>query len=230
MALHRYRRDELENSLNKGALWAVTYGDLMSFLMIFFLLLYTFSIAKADKTKSRKYEESLQEIQKAFGGKIDKEKLQKARIKEEEEKMAKRLQKKMGEKKQASFVEMETDEKKIRLMLSESILFDSGKSKLKLSAKKVLSDIIGEFKDMPNEILIEGHTDNLPMKNGKYRSNWELSTGRAYSVIMYMKKMGIQPDRMACIGYGEYRPITKNRTPKERAKNRRIEISFVKTE
>ncbi len=230
MGLHRHRRDELDNALNKGALWAVTYGDLMSFLMIFFLLLYTFSIAKADKTKSRQYEESLAEIQKAFGGKIDKKKIEKAYIQEEEEKLGKRLQKKMQEGKSSNFIQMETDEKKIKLMLAESILFDSGKSRLKLSAQKVLSDIVGEFKNMPNEILIEGHTDNIPMKNGKYHSNWELSTGRAYSVIMYMKKMGINPARMACIGYGEYRPITKNRTPAERAKNRRIEISFVKTE
>jgi len=66
--IYRNRRDELENQLNKGALWAVTYGDLMSYLMIFFLVLFSFSIAKSDKAKSRKYEESLANIQQAFGG------------------------------------------------------------------------------------------------------------------------------------------------------------------
>jgi len=77
--IYRNRRDELENQLNKGALWAVTYGDLMSYLMIFFLMMFSFSISKTDKTKNRKYEESLANIQKSFGGKTDAKRLDRAK-------------------------------------------------------------------------------------------------------------------------------------------------------
>ena len=90
MAIHRQRRDDLENQLNKGALWAVTYGDLMSYLMIFFLVLFSFSIAKTDKTKSRKYEESLVNIQKAFGGKADTKRVERAKVMEQEDSVADR--------------------------------------------------------------------------------------------------------------------------------------------
>ncbi|MFH1619423.1 MAG: flagellar motor protein MotB, partial [bacterium] len=85
MAIYRSRREELENQLNKGALWAVTYGDLMSYLMIFFLVLFSFSIAKTDKAKSRKYEESLGNIQKAFGGKANQKRIDRATAQENEE-------------------------------------------------------------------------------------------------------------------------------------------------
>ena len=85
MGIYRSRRDELENQLNRSALWAVTYGDLMSYLMIFFLVLFSFSIARDDKAKSRKYEESLANIQSAFGGKADLQRLERAMAKEQEE-------------------------------------------------------------------------------------------------------------------------------------------------
>lgn len=227
MAIHRFRKEELENELNRGALWAVTYGDLMSYLMIFFLILFSFAIAKSDKTKAKKYEESLSQIQKAFGGKADAARLEKARMQAEEQAMESRLREKMSESK---FVQVESNSKKIKLVLTDAILFDSGRAVVKEKAQKVLSDIAVELQKMPNEVVIEGHTDNVPIKGGKYSSNWELSMARAYSVIGYMEKLGIAPQRLAGLGYGEYRPLTPNTTPEERAKNRRIEISLTKTE
>ncbi|OGS47853.1 MAG: hypothetical protein A3J79_12065 [Elusimicrobia bacterium RIFOXYB2_FULL_62_6] len=228
MAIHRFRRDELENELNRGALWAVTYGDLMSYLMIFFLILFSFAIAKGDKSKAKKYEESLSQIQKAFGGKVDPARMEKARKQAEEQDVESRLREKMtgGSK----LVQIESNAKKIKLVLPDAVLFDSGRAELKDNAKKVLADIAGELQNLPNEVVIEGHTDNLPIKGGKYTSNWELSMFRAYSVVDYMEKLGIAPQRLAGLGYGEYRPITANATPEERARNRRIEISLTKTE
>jgi len=230
MAIYRHRRDELENELNKGALWAVTYGDMMSYLMIFFLILFSFSMAKDDKSNVKQYEESLNQIQKAFGGKVDVKRMEKARLQSNEQDMENRLREKMNNQQFSKFVQIESNSKKIKLVLTDAILFDSGRAELKENAKKVLADIAGELKNMPNEVLIEGHTDNVPIKSGQYTSNWALSMSRAYSVVDYMQKLGIAPERLAGLGYGEYRPLTANATPEERAKNRRIEISLTKTE
>ncbi len=229
--IYRNRRDELENQLNKGALWAVTYGDLMSYLMIFFLVLFSFSIAKTDKTKSRKYEESLINIQKAFGGKLDKKRVERAKVQEQEDTVADKIKQSMENNQMSSLVQIDSNEHRVKLVLTEAVLFDSGRAELKERAKEVLKPIVEELKKLPNDVLVEGHTDNVPIHKGRYATNWELSMARAYSVIKFMQEeTGMDPKRLAGIGYGENRSVAENTTLEGRAKNRRIEISLLKTE
>ena len=230
MAIYKQRRDELENQLNKGALWAVTYGDLMSYLMIFFLVLFSFSIAKTDKTKSRKYEESLGNIQKAFGGRADSRGLERAKARENELQVERNLKETMQTDDLANLVHIQSNERKVKLVLTEGVLFASGKADLKEPAKQVLAPIAAELKKLPNDVLIEGHTDNVPIKKGRYSSNWELSMARAYSVLQFMQEQGLSARHLAGIGYGENRPVGDNATIEGRAKNRRIEISLMKTD
>lgn len=230
MSIYRGRRDDLENQLNKGALWAVTYGDLMSYLMILFLVLFSFSIAKSDKSKARKYEESLSSIQKVFGGHVDQKRIEVAKAKENEENMVTKLQETVQTESLQKFVQLQVSEKKVKIVLTEGVLFDSGRAELMENAKKVLQPLIEELKNLPNDIVIEGHTDNVPIKGGKYVTNLELSMARAYSVIEFMEENGISSKHLAGIGYGENRPLTDNSTPENRARNRRIEISLMKTE
>ena len=225
MGVYRSRRDELENHLNRGALWAVTYGDLMSYLMIFFLVLFSFSIAKTDKAKSRKYEESLANIQRAFGGKADVQRLERAMAKEQEEAAGEKLKESVS----SSLVQVEQTEKKIKLVLTEGVLFSSGRADLQDRAKEVLKPIVDELKKLPNEVVVEGHTDNVPIRSGRYSTNWELSMARAYSVISYFEELGMDKKRLAGIGYGENRPVAENTPFDGRARNRRIEISLMKT-
>jgi len=228
--IYRSRRDELENQLNKGALWAVTYGDLMSYLMIFFLVLFSFSMAKTDKVKSRKYEESLVNIQKAFGGKLDPAQAERARIKEQEDNVADKLKATMESNQMSNLVQIDSNERRVRLVLTEAVLFDSGKADLKARAKEVLTPIIEELKKLPNDVLVEGHTDIVPIHKGLYATNWELSMARAYSVIKFLEESGMNPRKLAGIGYGDNRPTADNATPQGRALNRRIEISLLKTD
>lgn len=228
--IYRNRRDELENQLNRGALWAVTYGDLMSYLMIFFLMLFSFSIAKTDKSKSRKYEESLVNIQKSFGGKSDEKRLERAKAQENESKMESNLKESMQTNDLSKLVQIQSSERKVKLVLTEGILFASGRADLKEPAKQVLAPIAAELKKLPNDIIIEGHTDNVPIKSGKYSSNWELSMARAYSVLEYFSQQGIPARHLAGLGYGENRPIGDNASVEGRARNRRIEISLMKTD
>ncbi|GAB4031884.1 MAG: OmpA family protein [Elusimicrobiota bacterium] len=230
MPLYKKRKDDLENELNKGALWAVVYGDLMSYLMIFFLVLFSFSVAKSDKTKNRKYEESLANIQKVFGGIENKERIEKAMAIEKESVFVEKIKETTVDENMKNFLKIEQSEKKIKLVLTDAVLFDSGKAVLKERAKEVLLPIIEELKKIPNDIIIEGHTDSLPIKGGRYATNWELSMARAYSVIEFMQLYGLETKRLAGIGYGDNRPVAENTTSEGRAKNRRIEISLIKTE
>ena len=228
--IYRSRRDELENQLNKGALWAVTYGDLMSYLMIFFLVLFAFSNSKIDKEKSRQYDKSIANIQKAFGGKVDPKDLARALAMENEAKVVSNLRESMQTMELKNLVQVLSNERKVKLVLTEGVLFGSGQADLKDPAKKILAPIAAELKKIPNDIIIEGHTDNVPIKGGKYASNWELSMARAYSVLIFFTSQGIAPKHLAGIGYGENRPIGDNSVSAGRAQNRRIEISLMKTD
>jgi len=130
----------------------------------------------------------------------------------------------------SSLVQIQSNARMVKLVLTEGVLFASGRADLKEPAKKVLAPIAAELKKIPNSIIIEGHTDNVPIKHGKYSSNWELSMARAYSVLLFLSGAGINAKQLAGMGYGENLPVGDNATSEGRAKNRRIEISLVKTE
>jgi len=133
-------------------------------------------------------------------------------------------------------LKQEIDDKSVRLEMAEKglaiiflteVLFDSGKSDIKQEAFPPLDKIAGVLKDNVEDrnIGIEGHTDNEPIKHSKWKSNWELSTSRATSVLHYLvDTRGINPKRVAAIGYGEYRPVASNDTVEGKRQNRRVEI------
>jgi len=107
------------------------------------------------------------------------------------------------------------------------VLFDSGKDKLRSEAPAKLDKIGGVLtttvKDL--NIGIEGHTDNVPIKYSGWKSNWELSSARALSVLHYLlESQGITPGRLSATGYGEHHPVDTNDTKEGRQKNRRVEI------
>ena len=232
MKIRRARSEDLENDLNRGALWAVTYGDLMSYLMIFFLVLFAFGASKSGKAaeEGRKYQETLVKIQKVFGGKGSSESLERATKREKEETMVSQLKEAMDKQNLSQYAKLETWDKKIHLTLADAVLFDSGQDQLKSGSQKLMKEVALQLKTLPNPIVIEGHTDNVPVRGGRYRSNWELSMARAYSVLRYFEEQGVASARLSGIGYGEHRPVSDNVTPQGRAKNRRIEINLLRTD
>jgi chemotaxis protein MotB len=134
------------------------------------------------------------------------------------------LKKKLGK-----IATVEVKEEEIVINLPSPVLFDLGKAELKDEAKAVLHEVAQSLKLMNNDIVVEGHTDNLPIYGGKYKSNWELSAARAFAVRDYLITYeGINERRISCVGYGEYRPIAPNDTEENRAKNRRIEIKIIR--
>ena len=111
------------------------------------------------------------------------------------------------------------------IRLNDTMLFDPGSAIIKPQAKVTLDKIAGTLEKCKNPILIEGHTDSMPIQNERFPSNWELSTARATNIIKYLTQShGFPPGRLSAVGYGEYMPIEKNTTPQGRAKNRRVDI------
>lgn len=110
--------------------------------------------------------------------------------------------------------------------MDHSILFGSGRADLKRSVAVSLKKIAGALQNFPeNSIQIEGHTDNVPIHNDRFPSNWELSSARALAVLRnFTEKLDIDPRRLSAVGYGEYQPLAPNDTPENRRQNRRVDI------
>ena len=136
--------------------------------------------------------------------------------------LEKSLSKEISEQK----VSLGIEEKGLVITFVDSVLFDSGKTKLRSAASKILDKVVKVCRRQvaDREIGIEGHTDNQPIKYSGWKSNWELSTARATSVLHYLVKKGISPERLSATGFGEFRPVTTNKTAEGRQKNRRVEI------
>ena len=111
------------------------------------------------------------------------------------------------------------------------MLFDTGSAIIKPQAKATLDKISLSLAKFQNPVLIEGHTDSMPIRSEKYPSNWELSTARATNIIKYLTEVRkFPPGRLSAVGYGEYMPVEENTTPQGRAKNRRVDIIVLSSE
>jgi chemotaxis protein MotB len=124
-------------------------------------------------------------------------------------------------------VKLQMQDKGLVITVVGDLLFDSGKAKIRNEGFSVLNKVALVLKkDVPDlNVGIEGHTDNQPIKHSGWKSNWELSTARALSVLHYLvNEEDISPSRLSAIGYGEYRPVASNDNAEGRKTNRRVEI------
>lgn len=180
-------------------LWLVSYADFMTILMIFFLCMYGYSaLAKAAAAKIRM-------------GQVD-----------QFSDMVTSLKKDLGHS-----ISIEDSAGKTVVQLQSEIFFNSGEAFLKESpvAFDRLVSVIAQSNGL---VIVQGHTDNRPIVGGRYRSNWELSAARAFSVIEALKNKGIPESRLSAWGFGEHRPVASNSDELGRQKNRRIEIVLLK--
>ncbi len=137
------------------------------------------------------------------------------------------LEQKLGQEIKDKQIKLQMMEKGLVITVVGDLLFDSGKSKIRPEAHSLLDKVSEILKDNMAQfnVGIEGHTDNVPIKLSGWKSNWELSTARALSVLHYLvNDQGIAPERLSAIGYGEYRPVDSNETADGRKQNRRVEI------
>ncbi|MDP2923043.1 MAG: OmpA family protein [Candidatus Omnitrophota bacterium] len=135
-----------------------------------------------------------------------------------EESLAKEIQDKQ--------ISLAMQEKGLVITVVSEVLFDSGKAKLKPESLPTLDKVAKILvENVPeNNINIEGHTDNEPIKHSKWRSNWELSAQRALSVLEYLESKGVDAERLSASGYGQYQPVASNDTREGKQLNRRVEI------
>jgi chemotaxis protein MotB len=135
------------------------------------------------------------------------------------------LEKFMGEKKAQDKVSVEITRRGLVISLKEAGFFDSGSAAIKPTAYELLNKIAEALQPFGNEVSLEGHTDNIPMRSAAFPSNWELSTARATSLAHYfIEKQNFTPEKIAVIGYGEYRPVADNSTEEGRRQNRRVDV------
>lgn len=203
--------------------WTIIYSDLMTNLMLFFLMLFALTrLSGDDKNKI------FQSLKKDFTTVQEKAKFREILKVEKETKdsISEVLSRISGI---SGFVKVNISEKYIKMRLPNPVLFDVGQSRLKKEGMEVLDQLIEILKPIHHEIVVEGHTDNQPLRETSYFfSNWELSGIRALSAAEYMISQGIEPRRVSCIAYGPYRPLVSNDTRENRNKNRRIEINIVR--
>jgi len=209
------------SKVEDNPLWMVVLSDIMTNLMLFFLILYVFNIQGNTGMAA------------AFASGFDKEHAEKQKEKKamevlqkyEEEDVAKKLEEEMKRSGLQDMAEVQMTEKQIRINIAAPVLFSSGKAVLSASSSEILGAVARILIRLPNDIIVEGHTDSIPVRSGDYATNWELSAARADAVLeLLASKYGIPQARMIAAAYGEYRPVATNDTAEGRARNRRIEI------
>jgi chemotaxis protein MotB len=231
-------RDEAPpiNDEEEGApAWVVTFGDLMSLLLCFFVLLLSFS-----ETDRNKYRVVSGSVRNAFGIQRQKPVFESpkgskmiarefdqaillTKIEEVVKEIIHELDNEYEELK--GFVEVEAEENKVTIRMMGEATFDTGKADLKSNFLPLLLKIGEVLGKTRGEIIIAGHTDNVPLAGGHFGSNLGLSMARAGSVAEFLLRSStIDPKRLSTMGFGEYRPLTTNDTAEGRQKNRRVEI------
>ena len=217
------KNDYYSNSKDYLNRWVISYADFVTMLLALFMVM--FAVSGNNSTEISNV------IKKQFNITADKnitviENQEKPKIQEiktdKNEELYQNLKQKFDKDTSLSVVK---ENRGIIIRINDTMLFDEGSAIIKSGAKSVLTKIASELNDIDNPILIEGHTDSIPIKNEKYPSNWELSTARATNIIKYLTENKLlNPRRLSAVGYGEYMPIATNETKDGRAKNRRVDI------
>lgn len=219
--------------------WMVTYSDLVTQLLAFFVLLFSISVIDVQRFQSlisafrasvgildmgRSFEQrtlvgsppvAIAPTPVPSGNRLT---LQLQQVMQE-----------LAEQLEAgglpSSVELVPEERGLVVRLAERVLFDLGKADLRPDSRRVLDVLAGVLARIPNPVRVEGHTDNLPIRNERFPSNWELSTARATTVVRYfVEHHRLDPRRFSAAGYGEYHPLVPNTSDANRQKNRRVDV------
>jgi len=128
---------------------------------------------------------------------------------------------------EAGDLEIETTDDTVIVRIKENASFPSGSADMQQAFEPVLNRIADELSNGDDRIVVTGYTDDVPIRSGRFRSNWDLSAARAVSVLMSLRDDGIAADRLSARGMGENNPIAPNDSPAHRALNRRVEIALV---
>jgi chemotaxis protein MotB len=228
MATERRKRPRIDISPPSSPLWMTTFSDMSTLLLTFFVLLLSYSTVTMEK-----FQGAMSSMKDAFGVKSELKQIQATY----EQKLAQRY-KNMNEKLEQieqtleknqlqEQVRVNVQETGIHIRFGDNVLFGLGEAELRPEILPILGKILETINDGYKEILVEGHTDDIPISTERFPSNWELSSARALSVVRYFHdQQGISAEKLVAVGHGEFRPVAANDSPDNRAKNRRVEVFF----
>ena len=191
--------------------WIFTYGDMVTLLLVFFVLLLTF--CKTDIEKFKSVAESFKPTPPGSPFFLSGQPSVLEQLAQQAETV---------EIPQENFVTL--DDRGVVVSFKDSALFGPGSAELLPTAIDSLSRFVKFLYALPNDIVIEGHTDDQRISSAQFPSNWELSSARASAVARYLQAEGIKGDRMTVLGFAEFRPRFLNDSPQKRALNRRIDV------
>ncbi|GAB3065438.1 flagellar motor protein MotS [Virgibacillus ainsalahensis] len=234
--------------------WMVTYSDMVTLILVFFILL--FSMSQIDQIKFDAVSDSFQnrmifdfqpspvpmenptentsdresgELSNEFETPTDlpdrNDRDDSAQQEDSLDALMQNVERYLNENDLNNVITASRTKRGVILVLQESILFHSGEANILESGEPFLNRIGTLLNDIPNDIRVEGHTDSKPMLSYRYPSNWELSGARASSVVRYLvEKNDVYQERFSIVGYGETEPLVPNTNPDNMSKNRRVEI------
>jgi chemotaxis protein MotB len=207
--------------------YLITYADLITLLLGLFILLYT-----ASNLDAQKYEKMVNAIGNVFGGTTQTIKVipdSEIPITPPLGNLKSDINSLIEKNNYTSSIKLEENSRGVTIHILEDIVFPSGSAELKKSSKIVLQQLAAIIKKLPNDIRIEGHTDNVPISTAQFPSNWHLSVSRALSTAYYlMTEQGLDPEKLSIVGFSEYKPLDSNENLSGRATNRRVDIIIIK--
>jgi chemotaxis protein MotB len=231
----RKREPESEHGGGGMERWLLTYADLITLLLIFFVIMYAMS-----SLNKAKFDQLVQMLSLAFGGQhsvvqmynngVMEKNFFPSQVRTKEQKnlyvnAVSQLQKEI----QSKEVRVTADKRGIVISLSSDFFFRSGSADLNDSIYGVLNRLSNILQTIPNDVRIEGHTDNVPIVPAgplavRFPTNWELSSQRAVNVLKVFEKRGLERTRISATAFADTHPVNSNDTPEGRALNRRVEI------
>jgi chemotaxis protein MotB len=236
--------DEHEEHIDES--WLIPYADILTLLLALFIVLFA-----ASSINISKYDAIMKSFKSELTGtKIENKNTGLSPVKKtiskpqatttntappasqnndpELDALKQKLEKYIADNHLQAIVTLGDTKRGIEISLKDYILYDSGKADLKESSFKTLNAIVGLIQTVPNPISIEGHTDNVPIGNAAFASNWELSSARAASVLHYFESKNVADSRLQFTGYGEFKPLFPNDTKEHRQANRRVNIVILR--
>jgi len=233
------RKPRPEDKQISCPLWMGTWGDMISLLFCFFVLLFAMSTIDAQKFEKlaislrgslgvMKGGRAQEEASNQFGGESGREPGSAPRYELDIRSVARTVESYLKNEGLEKSIQLRVNQRGITVSMSDQFMFDSGSAELKPAAKRTLSMIAGLVRDISPAVAVEGHTDSDPLQGGIYRNNWGLSAARSASVVTWLEEDGkYDPVALQIVGYGSARPIVPNDTAANRSLNRRVDIVFL---
>ncbi|MEC1263046.1 flagellar motor protein MotS [Bacillus swezeyi] len=225
----RHERRKRESG-RKSSNWIITFSDLITLILVFFILLFSMSQIDLNKFKA-----AVGSFQDRADGESATEQTDRGRDQhakkaaDSQDDLLKKINDYIEKNQLSGLITAKRDERGVILVLQEAVLFDSGKADIKDQAYPLLHKIAVLLKTVSNPINVEGHTDNRPISTYRFPSNWELSAARASTVIGYFtEKEKLDSSRFLAVGYADTKPVRDNRTESHMKENRRVEIVISK--